>query len=76
VHDGQVWFSCEPEEPLLGAALEHVGDGAVMYASDYPHWDCGFPETVNRISARPDLTPSSKEKILGGNAARFYRGLR
>jgi predicted TIM-barrel fold metal-dependent hydrolase len=75
VREGQVWFSCEPEEPLLEAALDHVGDGAVMFASDYPHWDCGFPETVNRLKSRPQLRESSKVRLLGENARRFYTRL-
>jgi predicted TIM-barrel fold metal-dependent hydrolase len=43
-----------------------------MYASDYPHWDSDFPETVAPIRMRTDLDDAAKAAILGGTAARFY----
>lgn len=72
VADGQAWFSCEPDEPMLPAALAQLGDDAVMFPSDYPHWDCGFPDSVNKIVARSDILESSKEKMLSTNSLRFY----
>jgi len=75
VQDGQVWFSCEPEEPMLEAVLDQIGDDAIMFASDYPHWDCGFPDSVRRIQGRPNLSPERATKLLGANAVRFYRRL-
>jgi predicted TIM-barrel fold metal-dependent hydrolase len=74
VRAGQVWFSCEPEEPLLETTVEYLGDEAVMFASDYPHWDCGYPDSANRILQR-QLPQRAKERILGGNAMRFYTRL-
>ncbi len=76
VYDGQMFFSCESEEPMLEPAIAQLGDDAVMYASDYPHWDCGFPNTVREIADRSDLPSSVKNKVLGGNASRAYTRLR
>jgi predicted TIM-barrel fold metal-dependent hydrolase len=36
--------------------LETMGSHMVMYASDYPHWDCEFPESVRMLASIPGLT--------------------
>lgn len=69
---GQCYFSCEPEERGIAAACEALGDGCILYASDYPHWDSDFPHTVAPIRERADLSGQSKGKVLGANALRFY----
>ena len=38
------YISTEADESMLPAVLEHVGEDRVLYSSDYPHWDCDFPE--------------------------------
>ena len=43
-----------------------------MFASDYPHWDAEFPDSVRAISERDDLDERQKAAVLGGNAARVY----
>jgi predicted TIM-barrel fold metal-dependent hydrolase len=43
-----------------------------MYASDYAHWDCEFPDSVRAIAERDELTATQKVKILRENALRFY----
>jgi predicted TIM-barrel fold metal-dependent hydrolase len=43
-----------------------------MYASDYPHWDTGWPNTAREILERDDLTPDTKERIMSLNAREFY----
>jgi hypothetical protein len=42
-------------------------------ATDYPHFDSKFPETVAGIRQRSDLTAPQKEMILGGTAASLLR---
>ena len=69
---GQCFFSCEPGEKTLAYAAEELGAGCIMYASDYPHWDSDFPDTVAPIRDRRDLSDEAKAEILGGTAARFY----
>ena len=54
-------------------AIEVLGDDQIMYASDYPHWDCMHPDSARILQERTDLSASSKRKILGDNAARFYK---
>jgi uncharacterized protein len=70
---GQVFFTCEPEEKGLRHAIDALGAGAIMYASDYPHWDSDFPHTVAAIRDRDELSADEKAAVLGGTAAGFYR---
>ncbi|WP_342374390.1 amidohydrolase [Myxococcus stipitatus] len=60
-------------EPLRGALGNELGAGQLAWASDYPHHDSLFPgagEAVRKeVSA---LALEDQERILGGNAARFY----
>ncbi len=73
VKNGNVFVTCEPNEKTLPDVVRHVGDDLPMYASDYPHGDSKFPETVRLLRGREDVTSAAKEKILGLNAARFYK---
>ena len=73
VRQGRVLVSCEPDEHAIVYVCERVGSDKILYASDYPHWDADFPNTVRAISERDDLTDEAKDNILGANAARFFR---
>jgi predicted TIM-barrel fold metal-dependent hydrolase len=68
-------FSCEPDEAALPQVVDALGDGCIMYASDYPHGDSKWPNTVSALRSIPGLTEQAQERILGTNAARFYQGL-
>ena len=69
---GNVFVGCEPNERLLGQALDLVGDDVVMYASDYPHWDSDYPESLQYMRTRDDLTEAQRYGVLYGAASRFY----
>lgn len=69
---GLIYYSSDPDEASLPFILEMMGDDLVFYASDYPHWDGRFPESVAPIRDNPKLNAAQKRKILGDNAARFY----
>ena len=68
---GRMVVSCEPGEIMLPAVINAVGDKCIMYASDYPHGDSKWPETVSRIR-NAGLSQESQNRILGDNAARLY----
>src|SRR2546427_666996 len=70
---GQLHVSCEPEESALPFVTATLGDHFVMYASDYPHWDSDFPNSTRGLRERTDLAPEVKARIMGANAAEFYR---
>ena len=71
VEEGRVVISCEPEEHGIRYAAERLGAGAVIYASDYPHWDAEFPGSVAAIRDREDLDAVTRRAILGDNARRL-----
>jgi predicted TIM-barrel fold metal-dependent hydrolase len=69
---GTVYFSCEADEWLLPQALRLVGESQIVYASDFPHWDHGYPASIEEIRARGDLTDAQKRKVLAENCRRLY----
>jgi predicted TIM-barrel fold metal-dependent hydrolase len=70
--DGRCFISCDPEERMIADVARLSGDGKIVYASDYYHWDCAFPDSVRLIAERTDLNERAKKKILGDNAARLF----
>jgi predicted TIM-barrel fold metal-dependent hydrolase len=73
VEAGNVWVSCEPDEPILPGVIDVLGDEFIMFASDYPHWDGEWPESTRGLRTRTDIAEGSRAKIAGANARRFYR---
>ena len=73
IERGQCYFSFEAEEPLLETYVEHLGADSLVYSSDYPHWDCEFPGTVEMVRTNAkDLGDEVVAKVLGANAERLY----
>ena len=72
VKANRCYFTCEGEESVLPLFVELYGDRNVMYASDYPHWDTGWPDTSREILERADIGATTKERILSQNAREFY----
>ena len=71
--EGRAFVACEPEEDLP-YLLHHLGEDGLMLSSDYPHGDPSADETfVDKIQSRDDVSEPVKQKLLGENAARFYR---
>jgi predicted TIM-barrel fold metal-dependent hydrolase len=70
---GNIFVSCEPEEPILPGVIEVLGDDFIMYASDYPHWDAAWPESTQELRTRTDISDASRAKVAGENARRLYR---
>jgi predicted TIM-barrel fold metal-dependent hydrolase len=69
---GNWFYATEPEERTLPYVLEKLGGDVVLFASDYPHWDGGFPHMVSTLRGRSDISDRQKEQILLGNAMRLY----
>jgi predicted TIM-barrel fold metal-dependent hydrolase len=58
---------------MFAMVHEFLGEGVLMYASDYPHSECQFPDSVDNILAWTSLDRDTPEKLLWGNATRFFR---
>jgi uncharacterized protein len=83
IKSGRVFFSCEPGDEFIPLFLEHVGEEAMLFASDYLHFDALFvgekrgdgepyPGTVVTLLGRKDVPDSAKRKMLLDNSLRFY----
>ena len=73
VTSGRYFQSIEIPEgaPLTNAVADLVGDGVLMYASDYPHGESHFPKSVDTVLGWP-MTESRKRALFWDNAVRFY----
>jgi len=67
-----VSFTCEAGEPEIPSVLDAIGESQVMYASDYAHWDCEFPESVKMVAGTPGLNEERTKLVLGQNAIRWF----
>jgi predicted TIM-barrel fold metal-dependent hydrolase len=69
---GNCYFSCEPDEPNLSTTVDYLGEDQVIFASDYPHFDCDFPNTVTAIR-QSGLSTTVLRKVTLDNPARLYQ---
>ena len=73
IERGQCFFAFECEDRLLEPYVEHLGADSLVFSSDYPHWDCDYPGTVETARANAAaLGDDVLVRILGTNAARLY----
>ncbi|MDX1485483.1 MAG: amidohydrolase family protein [Alphaproteobacteria bacterium] len=66
-------LTCESHEPCLPQAIEEIGAENLLMASDYPHWDAGFPLVAREFAGRSDLSDRQKALITGENIARLMK---
>ena len=73
VLSGRYFQSIEIPEgcKLTSAVMDMVGDDVLMYASDYPHGESHFPESVDLFLAW-DMSNARKQKLLWDNACKLY----
>ncbi len=73
IRSGRAFVNCEGDEDFR-YLFEHLGDGALMCSSDFPHEDASAEGSfVANWRARSDMPDTVKQKLIGENAARFYR---
>ena len=72
---GRFFCSIEHQEgeDMFTAVTRFLGDDVLMYASDYPHSECQFPNSIDNILAWQTLKPETTHKLLWDNAARFFK---
>jgi uncharacterized protein len=71
---GRYFCSVERHEgdDMFRMVSSFLGDEVLMYASDYPHSECQFPETVENFLAW-QMKPEQRAKLMAGNADRFFK---
>ena len=57
---------------MINYVMERMGEDVILYASDYPHWDALFPNSVKVQMANTSLGEKRKKKIFDDNPRRFY----
>jgi len=69
------WISTECEDPFVADVIRAMGDGHIVWESDFPHPDSKYPHTTDTfLGLRPDeIDLESKRKILWDNALDLYR---
>lgn len=66
------WF--EQHFGRLADLVEMVGEDRILFATDFPHPTCLYPDPLVGINERmASLGESTRTKILGGNARALYR---
>lgn len=67
------YFTLEADEHagVLGQAIEEYGVEHILMATDLPHFDSEYPNTVQKLQSRSDLSATQKAMILGGNAQKL-----
>jgi predicted TIM-barrel fold metal-dependent hydrolase len=73
VLSGRYFQSIEIPEglKLTNAVIDLVGEGVLMYASDYPHGESHFPESVDRVLDW-EMPRARKNKLFWDNAVKLY----
>ena len=73
IEQGRTFVTFEEDEDLPHL-LQHLGEDALMMSTDYPHGDLSADHNfVAKLQRREDISERVKAKLLGHNAARFYR---
>ena len=69
------WTSTECEEKYVTDVIRWLGDGRIVYESDFPHPDSKYPHSTQTfLNLVPDqLSDDSKRKILWDNAIDLYQ---
>jgi predicted TIM-barrel fold metal-dependent hydrolase len=64
------WVTIEADEhpAALRMALDELGSDHLLMATDFPHFDSEYPNTVSDIERNELLNEIDKRKILGENA--------
>ena len=68
----QCFISRDPDETTIEYVIDLIGEGRVIYVSDYLSFDVRFPDSVRCLAERDELSDSAKRKIPGENALRLH----
>ncbi len=66
------YFHAEADESQIPMAVKVLGADKLFYASDWPHWDHEYPESLDEILDRDDVSDEDKRLIARENALQLY----
>lgn len=67
----QCFITCEGEEHALKYLVDYgLGDN-IVFSTDYPHHDSGWPDCTNKFLGQ-DMSAEAKRKILWDNSLRCF----
>jgi predicted TIM-barrel fold metal-dependent hydrolase len=68
----QCFISVDADEHLAEDMVDRLGDGNIVFSTDYPHPDSAYPHATDEFLAIEGLSSKTKGKILWDNCARLY----
>ncbi len=72
LRDSRSFYSFDPDEKYFPFAVKQLGAERMIWASDYPHFDCPWDTMLTGVTECPELSERDKRLILGENALRLY----
>lgn len=60
-------------EDMFTSVTHFLGDDVLMFATDYPHSECHFPDSVDEVLAWSSLKPETRQKLMWENARRYFK---
>ncbi len=74
--EGRYFHAIDTWERSLEFCVEELGEDLWLFATDWPHADTAWPESVQQITGRSRLSKTATRKLLGQNALRLSPRLR
>jgi predicted TIM-barrel fold metal-dependent hydrolase len=66
-------FAAHEHEPMFEMVTQALGDGCLMFGSDYPHYESWFPHSIDKILDWSSVTGERARKLFWDNAARCFK---
>jgi predicted TIM-barrel fold metal-dependent hydrolase len=73
--EGRIFVGLEfyEGEDLARSVIDVLGDGVLMWQSDFPHPQCDWPDSPDPVLSWTSITDTEKRKLLADNAERYIR---
>jgi uncharacterized protein len=72
---GRVFANIEAHEhePMFEMVTGALGDGCLMFGSDYPHFESWFPNSIDKILEWKSVAGERAQKLFWENANRCFK---
>ena len=73
--DGRIFVGLEfyEAEELAKSVIDVLGEDVLMWQSDFPHPQCDFPTSPDRVLGWTGISERAKQKLMAENADRYLR---